>query len=134
MDPRILDLSAEALHGMGWMMTPEQWVPPAPGEDYTYVDTDGDLGLEAPCSSGVIECMPRPRSLKRMERHLRTREALVSLGEEAVVFLAPPQESVDGGLAGITAVRVRRGQAFIMDRGSWHWIPSRWERLRPGSL
>jgi quercetin dioxygenase-like cupin family protein len=58
-----------------------------------------------------------------MERHLRTREALVSLEGEAIVCLAPPQESTDGGLSGITAVKVRRGQAFIMEPGAWHWIP-----------
>jgi len=123
MDLRITDLSVEALKGIGWMLTPNPWVSPKPGEDYAYSDTNSDIGLEAPCSSGVIECAPRPKRLNRMERHLHTREALVALGGEAIVCAAPPQESVDGGLSGIMAFRVRPGQAFIMDRGAWHWIP-----------
>lgn len=123
MDLRITDLSVEALKGIGWMLTPNLWVSPNPGEDYTYSDTNSDIGLEAPCSSGVIECAPRPKRLNRMERHVRTREALVSLGGEAIVCAAPPQESADGGLSGIMAFRVRPGQAFIMERGAWHWIP-----------
>jgi mannose-6-phosphate isomerase-like protein (cupin superfamily) len=123
MDLRTVELSGEALKGIGRMLTPEQWVAPDPGAEYIYVDTDSDLGLEAPCSSGVIECAPRPKRLSRMERHLLTREALVALEGEAIVCIAPPQEGTDGELSGITAVRVRPGQAFLMERGAWHWIP-----------
>jgi ureidoglycolate hydrolase len=116
-------LSAEALKGIGWMVTPEQWVRPEPGADFISVEANMDLGLEAPCSSVALECVPRPKNLHRMERHFRTREALVALEGDAIICLAPPQEAVDGGLSGVTALRVESGQAFIMERGAWHWIP-----------
>jgi ureidoglycolate hydrolase len=61
--------------------------------------------------------------LSRMERHLRTKEALIALGGDAVLCVAPPQESANGKLSGITAVRIHAGQALILETGAWHWIP-----------
>jgi hypothetical protein len=120
---KVVDLSGESLKGIGHMLTPETWVAPGAGQEYSYVDTDADLGLPSPVSTGALESVPRPMVLSRMERHLRTREALIALEGDAVLCLAPPQESVNGGISGITAVRMRAGQAIVMNTGAWHWIP-----------
>jgi hypothetical protein len=120
---QVVDLSGESLAGIGHMLTPEKWVYPGTGQEYSYADIDADLGLPSPCSAGVLESVPRPMVLGRMERHLRTKEALVALEGEAVLCVAPPQESANGGLAGITAVRICAGQALILETGAWHWIP-----------
>jgi len=123
MELRVVDLSMESLKGIGHLLTPEQWDVPGKGMEYTYTDIDADLGLPPPCSAGVLESVPRPKVLGRMERHLRTREALIALDGEAVLCVAPPQESVHGELSGITAVRICAGQALILEVGAWHWIP-----------
>ena len=120
---RVVDLSGESLQGIGHMLTPEKWSFPGKGQEYCYADTDADLGLPSPCSAGVLESVPRPMVLGRMERHLRTREALIALEGEAVLCVAPPQESAPGRLSGITAVRICAGQALILETGAWHWIP-----------
>jgi ureidoglycolate hydrolase len=123
MEIKNVDLSEEALAGIGHLLTPEKRVAPEPGAEHSYIDTLRDLKLEASCSAGVIECAVRPKSLRRMERHLRTREALVALEGEAIVCMAPPQESAGGALKGVIAAKVRSGQAFIMEKGAWHGIP-----------
>ena len=92
MELRVVDLSMESLKGIGHLLTPERWEAPEKGMEYTYADIDLDLGLPPPCSAGVLESVPRPMVLGRMERHLRTREALVALDGEAVLCVAPPQE------------------------------------------
>jgi hypothetical protein len=120
---QVVDLSRESLEGIGRMLTPEKWSFPERGKDYSYADTDQDLGLPSPCSAGVLESVPRPMVLGRMERHLRTKEALIALEGEAVLCVAPPQESAKGGLFGTTALRIRAGQAIILHTGAWHWIP-----------
>jgi ureidoglycolate hydrolase len=120
---QVVDLSRESLEGIGHMLTPETWTAPGTGQEYSYIDTDTDLGLPSPISTGALESVPRPMVLGRMERHLRTREALIALEGDAVLCLAPPQESVNGELVRITAVRMRAGQAIIMNTGAWHWIP-----------
>jgi len=123
MELRVVDLSMESLKGIGHLLTPEQWKAPDKGMEYTYTDIEVDLGLSPPCSAGVLESVPRPMVLGRMERHLRTREALIALDGEAVLCVAPPQESANGELSGITAVRICAGQALILETGAWHWIP-----------
>jgi len=123
MEIRTVDLSEQSLKGIGHLLTPAKWVSPEPDAEHSYVDTVDDLKLEAPCSAGVVECRPRPKTLRRLERHLHTREALVALEGEAIACLAPPQQGSAAGLDGIVAVRVRSGQAFILEEGAWHGIP-----------
>ena len=123
MEIRTVDLSEQALKGIGQMLTPAKWVAPEPGAQHSYIDTIADLQLGAPCSAGVVECRPRPKTLLRLERHLHTREVLVALEGDAIACLAPPQQSSAAGLDGIVAVRVKSGQAFILEVGAWHGIP-----------
>jgi hypothetical protein len=120
---RAVDLSEEALKGIGVLLTPAKRVKPEPDAETSYFDTVDDLGLEAPCSSGVVEGRPRPKTLCRMERHLHTREALVALEGEAIACLAPPQEPGAAGFEGLVAVRVKTGQAFVLEKGAWHGSP-----------
>ncbi|MCX7038241.1 MAG: ureidoglycolate lyase [Spirochaetes bacterium] len=123
MELKVVDLSENSLKGIGRLLTPEQWELPGKGMEYTYNDIEADLGLPPPCSAGALVSVPRPMVLARLERHLRTREALIALEGEAVFCVAPPQEGANGGLAGITAVRFCAGQALILETGAWHWIP-----------
>jgi ureidoglycolate hydrolase len=123
MELRIMDLSREALRGIGQMLTPASWSAPEAGAEHSYADTMADLGLEAPCSAGVVECAKRPRVLRLMERHQRTPEMIVFLDGEGVACLAPPQEAAEGRLRDMVAVRARAGQAFLLERGAWHSIP-----------
>jgi len=116
-------LSDEALAGVGHFLTPRGVPSAAEGEDFAYSDTSSDIGLEAPLSSGTLLCLPRRIAVTRMERHLRSREMLVALEGDSVVFVAPPQEPRDGALHDIRALKMESGQAFVMDVGSWHWIP-----------
>jgi hypothetical protein len=123
MELRVVDLSKESLKGIGHLLTPGRWVAPEKGMEYSYTDIEADLGLLQPCSAGALESVPRPMVLGRMERHKLTREALIALDGEAVLCIAPPQESVNGEISGITAVKIRAGQALILETGAWHWIP-----------
>jgi hypothetical protein len=59
----------------------------------------------------------------KMERHLKTAEMLVALDGDAIVCMAPPQEPVGGSLTGVVAVKMRLGEALVMETGTWHWIP-----------
>jgi hypothetical protein len=123
MELNVVGASTMSLKGIGHLLTPAQWEAPEKGMEYRYADIDLDIGLLPPCSAGVLESVPRPMVLNRMERHLRTREALIALDGEAVLCVAPPQEEANGGLSGITAVRICTGQALILETGAWHWIP-----------
>jgi len=123
MDLKAVELSDGALRGIGHVLTHREKARVPAGEEFTYTQTNRDIGLVGPCSSGSLECSPRPKCLRKMERHIRTVEVLTALDGDAVVCVAPPQEPAAGKLAEITAVKVRRGESFVMEKGAWHWIP-----------
>lgn len=119
----IKDLTQDALAGIGCLLTDEPEPRPDSDEGFSYRDVVGDLQLNAPLSSGLLECHPRKLRLDRMERHHHTREILVALEGEAAICLAPPQEKASGSLDGVVALRMSAGQSIILDVGAWHWIP-----------
>ena len=119
----IKDLTQEALAGIGWLLTEKHESQPDSDEGFSYRDVVGDLQLDAPLSSGLLECYPRKLCLDRMERHHKTREILVALEGEAAICLAPPQGKTSGSLDGVVALRMSAGQSIILEVGAWHWIP-----------
>ncbi len=123
MDLKAVDLSEQAMRGIGQVLIERGRQAVKAGEDFSYIQTNNALGLEAPVSSGSLECLPRPKKVSRMERHLKTPEMLVALDGDATVCLAPPQEAQGGTLRGVTAVNMRAGDVMILDPGAWHWIP-----------
>ena len=123
MDLKAVDLSEQALQGIGLVLTPRRRQAVSADAEFDYAQTNESLELEAPLSSGSLECSPRPMRLSRMERHLKTRELLVALDGDATICIAPPQEAAGGALHGLTAVTMRAGDAIILERGAWHWIP-----------
>ena len=118
----IQDLTHESLEGIGWLLTDEREARNA-DEGFSYRDVVDDLKLEAPLSSGLLECYPRKLSLDRMERHHRTREVLIALEGEAAICLAPPQDNSSGSLDDVVALRMSAGQSIVLEVGTWHWIP-----------
>jgi hypothetical protein len=123
MEITAVELSDEALRGIGRVLTPRERPAVPAGDEFRYDQTLRDLGLAGPLSSGSLECAPRPRTLVKLECHHKTAEVLVALDGDAVVCLAPPQEPAGGRLHGLTAVRVRAGESFVMQPAAWHWIP-----------
>jgi hypothetical protein len=123
MNVKAVEMSDETMKGIGFVVTPRQRPAVPAGTDFLYGETYHDLGLAAPLSTGSLECAPRPMAVAKMERHLKTREMLVALDGDAVVCMAPPQDPMGGSLTGVVAVKMRLGEAIVMDTGTWHWIP-----------
>jgi ureidoglycolate hydrolase len=122
---KVVELSDEALAGIGRVLSPAVPVGTriAKGEGFSYDVVFSDIGLGASPSAGCLDCAVRPMRLEKMERHLKTVELLSAVEGDSIVCVAPPQESSAGSLTGIKAIRVRKGQSFVLDTGAWHWIP-----------
>ncbi len=122
---QVIELSDEALAGIGRVLSPAVPVGSriAKGEGFSYDVVFNDIGLGASPSAGCLDCAVRPLWLEKMERHMKTVEFLSAVEGDSIVCVAPPQENASGSLSGIRAVRVRKGQAFVLDTGAWHWIP-----------
>ena len=122
---KAVELTSASLTGIGKALSPALAVGSriVPGEGFSYDVIDGDLGLGASPSAGCLDCGVRSGRLEKMERHLKTPELLVAMEGDSVLCVAPPQEPKKGRLEGVRAIRVRKGQALVLDMGSWHWIP-----------
>jgi len=118
-----IETTQEALEGIGVLVTPAAGNPPAPGEDFSWTTAVPDLGMPAGLCAGRLECRARPMRLAKMERHFRTPELLSAVDGDAVLCVAPPQEPGSGGLSGLRALILRKGQSVVLDAGTWHWIP-----------
>jgi ureidoglycolate hydrolase len=98
--------------------------PEADGPEFSYhqVLASQDLG-----GAGIIAelvCKQRPLVLEKMERHLRTPEILAALDADAVVCVAAPGcDPARCSPADIRAFLLKRGEAFWMEKGCWHWLP-----------
>lgn len=122
---RTVELSEAALEGIGRPLTGAAPIGAAigAGGEFSYGVLAGDLGLGASPSAGCLDCAVRERRVAKLERHLKTPELLVAMEGDSVLCVAPPQEPSGGTLAGLAAVRVRKGQSLILETGAWHWIP-----------
>jgi len=120
---KAVEASDEALRGIGHLLTTREKIRIPSGEEFTYTQISREIGIVGPCSSGSLEGGPRPRHVRRMERHTKSAEVLTALDGDAVICMAPPQEPSAGRLMGLTAVKVRRGESLVMETGAWHWIP-----------
>ena len=125
MELKTVELNGASMEGIGRALTPIGKIGSliAAGEGFSYDVIDGDLGLGNSPSAGCLDCGVREGRLAKMERHLKTPELLFAMEGASVLCVAPPQEAVKGKLRGIRAIRVRKGQALILDTGTWHWIP-----------
>jgi ureidoglycolate hydrolase len=97
--------NAEA-HGNGWQWWSETaQVPPS----------------ESPYSVGWLALQPAALAFDWAEYHLRSKEAIIPLGEECLIYVgAPGAEPVWDAFE---VFRIRQGQGVILDEGVWHGAP-----------
>lgn len=91
-----------------------------------YTDAMGKL------STGIMTCKKRTPILQTMEKHENTPEIMVNLGGDAILVLAEKDYDFESDNADkIRAFRVKKGDAYVIDAGVWHWAsyPVKEERV-----
>jgi len=117
----VVDLAPESFRGYGSVLSVSPGIPMADSEEITYWGKVAEVEMGPRVSTGYLACKPRAGVLKQLERHLRTPEILVALHGDSLVCLARPSAPGSKAIDGLQAFRVRRGQAFAMAPGTWHW-------------
>jgi ureidoglycolate lyase len=74
---------------------------------------------------GWLKLLRRPIEITQMEHHLGTPEMLIPLDVPLLVPVAPADASADSvpNPEQIEGFVVKPGQALVMDRSGWHWLP-----------
>ena len=87
----------------------------------------GELGLiecRGELEIGICVFRNRPLVLDRMERHVMTQELLYAIDDDFIAVAAPNEA---GGevprLSELVALRVKRGEGLLFQKGVWHWAP-----------
>lgn len=116
-------LSAEAFAPYGWV--PLADTDPDDGSrrlEFAWADPHVNIISHGPeeitrVDAGIV--------CDRMYRHLTHTQALLVLDEDSVVAVAPAGTKLDSAddLSSVKAFRLRRHDAFILERGTWHWGP-----------
>jgi hypothetical protein len=87
----------------------------------------GELGLmkcNGELELGICVFHKRPLVLDQMELHAHTQELLFAIDEDFIAVAAPSEPG--GGaprLADLVALKVRRGEGLLFQKGCWHWAP-----------
>ncbi len=120
MDP--VAVTHESILGYGKLVSDVQGGPAYDCASFSFtadVHTFDDCGSVTVC---LLDGKRREMNVDRLERHTGTTELLVQLQNDCVLFLAKPSETTPAG-SEVKTFLLKQGQALVLDRGTWHWIP-----------
>lgn len=117
-----MEMTAENLAGYGRVLTETTADATADGEEFAYWGRIGFLEMPGRLSAGILRCKSREKRVSQMERHRETPEILTALSGASVIVLAKPEDQ-GPDFSTLRAFRVPPGRSFVMEKGTWHWIP-----------
>ena len=122
------DLSAQAFAPYGRVIETPDRSGDASGPGWTWwAETVLLAGDGRPWGVGYLSLEPTEPQFDWAERHMRTQEAIVPLGGDALVYVGPPDHPENPGrlaqLDRFEIFRVPAGMGVVMDRGVWHGAP-----------
>lgn len=76
---------------------------------------------DQPYAVGFLALEPASLAFDWAEYHLQSKETIVPLGDECLLYVGAPGKEPDW--ARFDVFRIRRGQGVILDEGVWHGAP-----------
>ena len=86
----------------------------------------GELGLmkvPGEMELGICVFHKRPLVLEQMERHAGTQELLYAVDNDFIAVAAPGRPGKAPLASDLVALKVRRGEGLLFQKGCWHWAP-----------
>jgi len=82
---------------------------------FSFVGKDGEVSF--------LVAKKHPGVYPMLEAHLNTVEILVPLNCAINVAVARPASATAPDMKSVRALRVKQGQAIMLGKGVWHWLP-----------
>ena len=85
----------------------------------------GKLGIingNGPFELGICIFKRRHFIVEQLEHHVHTQELLYAIDDDFIMPIAPTLGNFPD-LENMVAIRVRRGEGILFERGVWHWVP-----------
>jgi len=115
-------LTEDSIKGYGYLLHESTKEPTFNNEQFKFTGDVYKFAAEGEMTVGILVSRKREMKLECLERHMQTVEILVELENDAVIFLAKPSEQ-DDKIEDIKAFCLKQGQAVVLNKGTWHWVP-----------
>lgn len=126
-------LTENNIKGYGYLLHESGKEPTFDSEQFKFTGDVYKFTPEGEMSVGILVGKKREMKLECLERHMQTVEILIELENDAVIFLAKPSEQGDE-IKDIKAFYLREGQAVVLNKGTWHWVPYPFEKAECKTL
>lgn len=120
----VKDLRRDSFAPFGQLITAPEDVAVEPGAVHGWARMATTV-FSGEVEVGWLKLLHRPAEVTRMEHHLGTPEMLIPLDVPLLVPVAPADDSPDAvpDPEQIEGFVVKPGEALIMDKSGWHWLP-----------
>lgn len=114
-------LTEESIRGYGHLLHTSAKEPTFDNEQFTFTGDVFKFAAEGKVTVGILTSHKREFKLECLEKHSATVEILVQLENDAILYLARPSEKEEP--EDIKAFYLKQGEAVVLDKGTWHWVP-----------
>ena len=130
---KIEELTAESFAPFGEVVAQPPREQDAQGPGWTWWGENHVMaGGDRNYAIGYLDLQPAELSFNWAERHMRSDELLIPMGEECLVYVGPADHLDEPDrlppLERFRVFRLRRGQAVLLGKGVWHGAPMALDR------
>lgn len=118
----VRDLTAEAFGPYGTVIRQPEADADASGDGWRWWSEAALVPpSDLPYAVGFLALEPASLAFDWAEYHRQSKETIIPLGEECLVYVGAPGE--EPAWDGFEVFRIRQGQGMILDEGVWHGAP-----------
>ena len=118
-----IELNTENFKEYGYVISKMELKPDADNEEFKYWSKISQFNIKGTTSTGILCPSKREMIVKSFERHVNTIEVLVALAGDSIICVGKQSANDDEEIECIQAFHIKQGEAFLMNKGIWHWIP-----------
>ncbi|MEI8200615.1 MAG: ureidoglycolate lyase [Eubacteriales bacterium] len=113
-------LTEKDFEPFGTIISASTALPMADNKEITYWGKIAIVNMPDKISTGIMHVHDREHVVTKMERHTKTSEILIAVEGDSVICLAAPSDHEDS-ITDINAFHIKKGDAIVLHRGTWHW-------------
>jgi ureidoglycolate hydrolase len=91
-------------------------------ENFKYLKQQAIIDVNYPVEIGHLQVNGNHTTFNQMERHEKTPELLIPLDGDFIIPVCTSFNKLPD-LNSLIALRVRQGEALLLNRNCWHWMP-----------
>lgn len=118
-----IELNTESFKNYGCVINKMELKPNVYNEEFKYWSKTSQFSINGVTSTGMLCPSKREMLVKCFERHINTVEVLVALEGDSIICVGKQSATDDENIEGIQAFYIKQGDAFLINKGIWHWIP-----------